>query len=77
MVVATRWSGQVYFLCLCKESIKESTAVPIYRDGVYKPYCIGHFVLCNKQDGMSSFGCTPNAEWVLKINYARGLCGRP
>ena len=26
---------------------------------------------------MSSFGCTPDAEWVLKINYARGLCGRP
>ena len=43
----------------------------------YKHHYPENFVSNNKQDGMSSFGCTPDGEWVLKINYARGLCGRP
>jgi len=37
---------------------------------------LDHFASNNKQDGMNSSGCTPNAEWVFKMNYYRVLCGR-
>ena len=32
-----------------------------------------HFASINKQDGVKGLGYAPDAEWVLKMNYARVL----